>query len=121
MEEKGLPPWDPAAAGARCQIMNVWRNISETPIMNNSLAACDATSVAADDIGGFAAPTLQSTAHHRRCYYSRMARHEALLFVHWDSAWARHRPTFHSAFVDPTAPADAPHRESIESRLLIVY
>jgi hypothetical protein len=121
LEGKGLPPWDPKAKGARCQIMNVWRNISETPIMNNSLATCDATSVAADDIGGIAAPTLQSTAHHRWCYFSRMERHEALLFMHWDSAWARHRPTFHSAFVDPTAPADAPHRESIESRLLIVY
>ena len=116
VEERGLPPPD-----GRCQLMNAWRNISDTPISNHTLATCDATSVSFEDIGIFGSPTLANTAHHRWCYHPRMTKDEVLLFMHWDSAWSRHRPTVHAAFADPTAPADAPNRESIESRLLVIY
>jgi hypothetical protein len=47
---------------------------------------------------------------------------EALLFKTFDSATdGRARFTIHSSVVDPTAPADAPPRESIETRCLVFF
>ena len=111
------------AEGARYLLVNVWRNVSDDrPIINNHLACCDTTSVTPSEIlGGGGSPTLDSQPHHRWCYFPRMARDEALLFLHWDSAAPAHRPCFHTAFDDPTAPPSAPHRESIEARLLVIY
>jgi hypothetical protein len=47
---------------------------------------------------------------------------EVMLIKCFDSADdGRARFVPHSAFVDPTAPADAPPRESIELRTLVFY
>ena len=47
---------------------------------------------------------------------------EALLIKTFDSADdGRARRSIHTAFDNPRAPADAPPRESIESRLLVFY
>ena len=59
---------------------------------------------------------------HRWYYVSAMARHEALLLKCFDSArdgTARFAP--HTAFEDPTAPADRPPRESIELRTIAFF
>jgi hypothetical protein len=47
---------------------------------------------------------------------------EALLFKTFDSETdGRTRFTIHSSFEDPDAPADAPPRESIETRCLVFF
>ncbi len=47
---------------------------------------------------------------------------EALLFKTIDSETdGRARFTVHSSFADPAAPADAPPRESIETRCLLFF
>ena len=47
---------------------------------------------------------------------------EALLFKTFDSeADGRARFTIHTSFEDPGAPADAPPRESIETRCLVFF
>ena len=51
-----------------------------------------------------------------------MTREEALLIKCFDSAVdGRARFVPHAAFMDPTTPAEAPPRESIELRTLVFY
>lgn len=107
---------------SRYQWVNMWRNINDTaPILDNTLATCDIRSVANEDIGGTSSPLLTHKPGQRWCYFPHMVKQEALIFMHWDSARLSHRPCFHTAFSDPSAPADAPPRESVEARLLVVY
>ena len=54
---------------------------------------------------------------HEWYWFPRMTRNEALVFKVFDSdAGKPSRFTAHSAFDDPATPADAPARESIETR-----
>jgi hypothetical protein len=51
-----------------------------------------------------------------------MRRDEALVFKVYDSQQdGRARFTAHTSFVDPTSPADAPPRQSIEARTLAFF
>ncbi|MCH8099418.1 MAG: methyltransferase, partial [Proteobacteria bacterium] len=63
--------------------------------------------------------------HHpeqRWYYFPEMQMDEALLFKTFDSETdGRARFTVHSSFADPSAPADAPPRESIETRCLLFF
>jgi hypothetical protein len=57
--------------------------------------------------------------NHRWYYIPEMRTDEALLLKCYDSATdGRTRFGPHTAFIDPTTPADAPLRESIELRTL---
>ena len=57
-----------------------------------------------------------------RYYYSAMKKNEVILFKQWDSdPTLRGRITFHTAFSDPNAPADAPTRQSIEVRAIAFF
>jgi hypothetical protein len=59
---------------------------------------------------------------HRWFYLRGMGTDEALLLKCYDSKTdGRARFTPHTAFDDPTAPADAPPRESIELRTLVFH
>ncbi|MFX6888168.1 CmcJ/NvfI family oxidoreductase, partial [Acinetobacter baumannii] len=59
---------------------------------------------------------------HRWYYVPRMTADEALLLKCYDSATdGRTRFCPHTAFVDPTTPADAAPRESIEVRTLVFH
>jgi len=114
----------------RFAIINVWRPI-RGPVLDKPLGLCDAQSVAPGDI----VPTdlkypdrtgeVMSIAYnpaHRWFYFPRMQRNEAVLLKCFDSATdGRARFSAHSAFVDPTSPAGAPPRESIEIRTLVFY
>lgn len=65
---------------------------------------------------------MQHSARHRWAYFSEMTRDEALVFKQHDSqvnGAARFTP--HSAFDIPDVPPDAPLRESIEIRCLVIY
>jgi hypothetical protein len=62
------------------------------------------------------------SANHRWYYFSAMGPAEALLLKCFDSIRdGRARFTAHTAFADPTAPPDAPARESIEVRALVFF
>ena len=55
-------------------------------------------------------------------YFPWMQADEALLFKTFDSETdGRARFTIHTSFEDPDAPADAPPRESIETRCLVFF
>lgn len=59
---------------------------------------------------------------HRWFYVPQLRTDEALLIKCYDSETdGRARFVPHTAFTDPTAPADAPPRESIELRTLVFH
>jgi hypothetical protein len=114
----------------RFAVVNVWRPISG-PVRESPLAVCDARTIAPQDlvksdlvyrdrVGETYAVTFNP--QHRWYYVPDMQPDEALLikcFDSWDYGPARF--TAHSAFDDPTSLADAPPRESIEARTLVLF
>jgi len=114
----------------RFAIVNVWRSIRGT-VRNAPLALCDASSVASKDLVsvtrqardrvGEIQQALYNPAH-RWYYFPQMRQDEALLIKTFDSETdGRARFTIHTSFEDPTAPADAPPRESIETRCFVFF
>lgn len=61
--------------------------------------------------------------NHKWVYYPKMAPGECLVFKVFDSADdpGRARICLHSSFQDPTTPKDAPPRESIEFRSVVLF
>jgi hypothetical protein len=118
-----------AASGARIIQINVWRPI-RGPVARSPLALADASSVrpedliATDQIFPDRVGEIYHLAHNpaQRWYYApAMTPDEVLLIKGWDSLTdGRARFTPHSAFDLPDTPADAPARESIEVRTLVV-
>ena len=114
----------------RVQVVNLWRPI-KGPVQDSPLAVCDATTIDLADL----VPSDLVYAHrvgetysvkfnpaHRWFYVPNMQPDEALLLKCSDTSTdvpARFTP--HSAFIDPTASADAPPRESIEVRTLVFH
>jgi hypothetical protein len=132
LKRLGLVLQDPGilARIRRYSIFNIWRSING-PVLDTPLAVCDARSVSPADLvcsevryprrtGEIYA--VKHAPRHRWWYYPEMDRHEALVFKQFDSITegvARFVP--HAAFDLPHIPADAPLRESIELRCLVVY
>jgi hypothetical protein len=125
--------WGAAAAAllrGRVQIVNLWRPI-RGPLRDAPLAMCDAGSVAPGDlvesdliyrdrVGEIYA--LRHDTAHRWHYLPDMQPDEALLLKSYDSATdGRARFSPHTAFEDPTTPADRLPRESIELRTLVFH
>jgi hypothetical protein len=113
----------------RFEIVNVWRPI-RGPLRDAPLAVCDATTVAFTDFVPSDLVYRDRTGEiyrvkynpaHRWFYAPEMQADEALLIKCYDSALDKARFTAHSAFEDPTAPADVPPRESIELRTLVFH
>lgn len=114
----------------RFAIVNVWRPI-RGPLRDAPLALCDAQSVAPGDL--VAADLvyrdrigenylMRYRPGHRWFYVPEMRADEVLLLKCYDSAEdGRTRFVPHTAFTDPTAPADIPARESIELRTFAFY
>jgi hypothetical protein len=114
----------------RVQVINLWRPI-RGPLYDAPLAVCDAKSVDPADlvssdlvyrdrVGETYSVTYNSA--HGWYYVPEMRRDEALLLKCCDTlddGRARFMP--HSAFTDPTTPAGAPPRESIELRSLVFH
>ena len=134
------------APDGRFAIINVWRNITLDPVQINPLALCDGQTVNSEDLVTFEIHYAdrigenyfaKHAAGHRFYYFPLLTRDEALLIKQWDSAGALARSqgqqpdssepdgpctfSFHSAFDDPAAPADAPDRLSIEVRCMVIY
>jgi hypothetical protein len=114
----------------RVQVINLWRPI-RGPLRDTPLALCDAASVATDDLvaSDLIYPNRRGETYsvkfnpdHRWFYFPEMTADQALLLKCYDSATdGRARFAPHTAFVDPTTPADAPSRESIELRTLVFH
>ncbi|WP_395702033.1 CmcJ/NvfI family oxidoreductase [Aquabacterium sp.] len=123
-----LPP-EQAARIRRYCILNVWRSI-RGPVLDTPLALCDARSVSATDLVEAEVRYPQRVGEiylathsprHRWHYFPAMDRHEALVFKQYDSQLSgTTRFTPHAAFDLPAVPPDAPLRESIELRCLVV-
>jgi hypothetical protein len=114
----------------RFAIINVWRPIN-APVLESPLAVCDAQSLR---LGDFVASDLiypnrrgetyavTYSPRHRWYYFPQMRPDEALLLKCYDSIEdGRARFTAHTAFIDPTSPAGAPARESIETRAFVFF
>ena len=116
-------------AGARVVQVNVWRPI-RGPVERSPLALADASSVAADELIATdqifpdRVGEIYNVAHGKtqRWYYApEMTPDEVLLIKGWDSLDdGRARFTPHGAFDPADIRADAPPRESIEIRTLVV-
>lgn len=122
-----LPDEADALLRRRYAVINVWRSIKGT-VRDTPLAVCDAQSMRPADLipttGGVKHEVymFHFRANHRWYYFSAMDADETLLLKCFDSAHdGRARFTAHSAFSDPTAPSDAPARESIEVRALVFF
>jgi hypothetical protein len=114
----------------RFAVINVWRPI-HGPILDSPLAVTDARSVSESDLVETDLVYPERTGEiyyvkfnpaHRWYYASAMRDEEVLLIKCYDSfndGRARFVP--HSSFVDPTTPAGAPPRESIELRTLVFF
>jgi hypothetical protein len=114
----------------RVQVINLWRPI-RGPLRDAPLAVCDARTVAAGDLVASdlvyqdrVGETYGVTYNpdHRWFYVPDMQPDEALLLKCYDSSTdGRARFAPHTAFEDPTAPADRLPRESIELRTLVFH
>jgi len=113
----------------RFALINLWRPI-RGPVLDAPLALIDARTIAPRDlvlqdliyrdrIGETYAVSYNPA--HRWFYAPAMQRDEALLIKVFDSDTRVARFSAHSAFDDPSAPAGAPPRESIEVRTLALF
>jgi len=115
----------------RYSIVNIWRSIKSSPILDTPLAVCDARTVSSGDIvpADVIYPTrsgevylLTYSPSHRWSYFSQMKKHEVIVFKQYDSQLSgTSRFTPHSAFDHPFCPRGVSPRESIEVRCLVVY
>jgi hypothetical protein len=122
-------PKDRAGRVRRFAHYNIWRTFSPPP-QDVPLAVCDARTVesrdlvpadAVFDVSGqpewsFEGLVVRFNPGHRWLYFSNMTRDEALVFKTSDSSPDEPRQVPHSAFNDPSCPADVPPRASIEMR-----
>lgn len=122
---------DPAILeGTRFALINLWRPVRR-PVEESPLAVCDARSMAPGDFVASdliyrdrVGETYQVTHSpgHQWFYFPKLRPDEAILIKCYDSATdGTARFTAHAAFDDPTSPANARPRESIEVRTLVLY
>ena len=119
--------------GYRHMLMNLWRPL--TTVEKSPLALCDASTVEKGDLnpseirGGLDDPNRRpmrgfNIAHsprHRWYYVPHMRPDEIFAFKLCDSDAGRVQWTGHTAFNDPTSPADAKPRQSIEIRTISFF
>jgi hypothetical protein len=118
----------------RFAIYQTWRATSQPP-QDNTLAICDGRSVAnedavefdvtigPDDVPGntFVSRVCKHNDAHRWYYFSNLTRDEVLVFKAFDSDAPDANNAAHTAFDDPTAPADAAPRASVEARFVAFF
>jgi hypothetical protein len=114
----------------RVQVINLWRPLFG-PLQDAPLAMCDARTIDPSDLVSSdlvyrdrVGETYSVTYNpaHQWYYVPEMRRDEALLLKCCDTkADGRARFMAHTSFTDPTTPADARPRESIELRTLVFH
>lgn len=129
-----MAPREDLAPGQVLVGYNVWRVLSPPP-QDMPLAVCDARTVAAGDLvaadGVYDAgpepwPTaeaylVRANPAHRWIYFSDMRPAEALIFRAYGNEPSSIPGCPHVAFTDPTCPADAEARISVEARAYAVF
>ena len=110
--------------------INVWRPI-RGPVLRSPLALCDATTLSQENLVASELRYPDRTGEtyavtfnpgQRWYYFPKMLPDEAVLIRCFDSAReGAARFSAHGAFDDPNTPADAPPRESIETRALVFF
>jgi hypothetical protein len=114
----------------RFAIIQVWRPIRR-PVETYPLTMADARTLSPDDmiVSERRAPgrigqtyAVKYNPAHKWYWFPRMRREEAYVFKVFDSMKdGRARWTAHTAFEDPTTPAQAQPRESIEIRTMAFF
>jgi hypothetical protein len=118
----------------RYAVYNVWRAFSGPP-QDVPLALCDTRSVSpgdkqyceitmktgAGDMVTWENITYFHSPAHQWWYCSDMTRDEAYVFRSFDSDPGHAEQVPHSAFTDPSCPAGAPPRASVEVRVFAFY
>lgn len=114
----------------RFAIINIWRSISGA-VETMPLAICDARSVAQDDLVAAERRAkerigetyrLSHNPNHKWFYFPLMKKNEAMLIKSYESEDdGRARFTPHTAFADPSSPAGAKPRQSIETRVFAFF
>ena len=109
-------------AERRMIMLNTWRNTSDEPVGRCPLAVADQRTIkSGDGCGGVVGRVgLARRAGQQLYYFPGLTREELLVFIGYDSDAKEHAPCVHSAFDDMNAPADAPPRQSIELRCVLV-
>lgn len=129
---RDLLPADEAEAALkkRYVYVNVWRSIKGT-VEEIPLGICDAQSLVEDDmilmdlkykdrVGEI--HRTRYSPDHRWVYFPQMQPDELILLKCYDTELdGRARWTAHTAFEDPTSPANAARRQSIETRTIAFY
>ena len=120
----------------------------DEPVARDPLALCDGQSVEPHDLVVFEIHYhdrigenyfAKYAPRHEWWYYPAMKKDEVVLIKQWDSAGALAQScgrssdssvgngrapctfSFHSAFSDPSTPPDAPDRQSIEVRCVVLF
>jgi len=118
----------------RITVYQTWRALSDPP-QDVPLAVADGRSVrqadmvTADTVLGeeyahaqaFEYSMCRYNPEHRWYYFSNLGRDEVIVFKGHDFDLTRPARLFHSAFDDPSVPADAPPRASIEARAFAFF
>eukprot|EP00035_Acanthoeca_spectabilis_P034486 m.29393 g.29393 ORF g.29393 m.29393 type:complete len:350 (+) comp6681_c0_seq2:85-1134(+) len=144
-----LPPEVLAAATApegRWGLINVWRNIADTPVQAYPLACTNAKTFKKNELVTFEIHYndrigenyfAKYNPNHEWYLYPHLTRDEILLLKQWDSAGTLAKSggrvadadgsvdspstfSFHSA-IDQPPPPGAPDRESMEVRCVVIY
>ena len=125
-----LPEEAESLLARRFAIVQVWRSIAPV-VESNPLGLIDSRTVTSGDLiaserryPNRIGETYQVSFNpaHAWSYFPHLRREEAIVFKVYDSAKdGRARFTPHSAFVDPTAPANAAPRQSIEARMIAFF
>ncbi len=114
--------------------LNFWRSLRDV-VEDNPLAVCDARTVRTDDLLetvifgyghagyswhdiGVAVYEVAYSPEQRWYYYPRMTPDEVLIMKSYDSTGVIGKSCPHASFTNPSAPAAAPARRSIELRVL---
>ena len=127
-------PQEVATPVRRFAHYNVWRALSPPP-QDVPLAMCDARSLSQHDLmeadavfdvpgkpeWSFEGLVIRHNPQHRWSYFSNMTREEAIVFKTNDSDPSQPHHVPHTAFNDPSCPAGAAPRESIEMRAIAFW
>ena len=114
----------------RVVFINVWKPIHNT-VKERPLAMCDVTSSPPSDFFKLHLRyrdrngenyVMQHSPEHKWYYFPEITPEKVILLKTFDSETdGRARFVGHSAFEDPTTPADAPVRESVEIRTILFF
>ncbi|CAD7959157.1 unnamed protein product [Amoebophrya sp. A25] len=125
---------DVLKSGKRFAFINLWRSIDkENPVKVKPLSVCDYRSVDMakdallyelvynDRVGENYSLAPEAAGKHSWFYWPDMTSDEVIMFNVYDRDSMGAPFVFHTAFADPSTPADAPARKSIEVRAVAIW